>query len=120
MSFRVASLLLAQRTCQMLETLSLGSYVLLVDYTSRLFRKGKANLNAGVKEVFERLETSAECWNDRIKKMLSCRELRGTFCASDAQRLRDQSANSGKRRANLCPRSRETFFSVSSTVLSHV
>ncbi len=60
----------------MLESLSLGSYLLLVDYTSRLFRTGKANLNAGVAEVFERLESNVEVWNDRIRQMLSCRELR--------------------------------------------
>jgi hypothetical protein len=87
----------------MLETLSLGSYLLLVDYTSRLFRKGKARLNAGVKDVFDRLETSAEVWNDRIEKMLGCCELRGTFFAADDTKVREHASRCGKRRANLSP-----------------
>ena len=87
----------------MLESLSLGSYLLLVDYTSRLFRTGKANLNAGVTEIFERLESNVEIWNDRIRTMLGCRELRGTFFAADQQKIREHSSHCGKRRANLRP-----------------
>ncbi len=87
----------------MLESLSLGSYLLLVDYTSRLFRTGNANLNAGVTEIFERLESNVEIWNDRIGKMLDCRALRGTFFAANQQKLREHSSHGGKRRANLHP-----------------
>ena len=87
----------------MLESLSLGSYLLLVDYTSRLFRTGKANLNARVTEIFGRLASNVEVWNDRVRKMLSCRELRGTFFAADQQKIREHSSRCGTRRTNLRP-----------------
>ena len=79
----------------MLESLSLGSYLLLVDYTSRLFRTGKAHLIAGVTEIFERLASNVEVWNDRVRKMLSCREQRGTYFAADQQKIREHSSRCG-------------------------
>jgi hypothetical protein len=38
----------------MLEELSLGSYLLLVDFTARLFREGKAAVSREVAEIFGR------------------------------------------------------------------
>ena len=64
--------------------MSLGSYLLLVEYTGRLFRNGKARINSGVKDVFERLGTSAEFWNARLKKMLRSYALRGNVFRSKA------------------------------------
>ncbi len=87
----------------MLETFSLGSYLLLVDFTGRLFRNNKARMSAGVKEVFERLGTSGDYWFDRMKKMLSSRDLRGSFFASQDETIRMVAANRGKRAANLSP-----------------
>jgi hypothetical protein len=43
----------------LLEGFSLGSYLLLVDWTSRLVRQGKARLTAEVASVLERL--GSEC-----------------------------------------------------------
>jgi len=59
----------------MVESFPLGSYLLLVDYTGRLFRNNKACMGSAVKEVFERLGTSGEYWSDRMKKMLGSRDL---------------------------------------------
>jgi REP element-mobilizing transposase RayT len=88
----------------MLETFSLGSYLLLVDYTGRLFRSGKARMDAGLQEVFDRLGTSVEYWNDRIKKMLSSRDLRGCYFASDASRVQELAHRRGQRHlANMSP-----------------
>ena len=39
----------------MLEGFSLGSYLLLVDYTGRLFRDGKAVISAELNGILERL-----------------------------------------------------------------
>ena len=39
----------------MIEGFSLGSYLLLVDYTGRLFREGKATISAEVSGILERL-----------------------------------------------------------------
>jgi REP element-mobilizing transposase RayT len=92
----------------MVGSFSLGSYVLLVEYTGRLFRQGKANISAGVKDVLERLGTSAEYWNHRIKRMLESRDLRGTFFAADASKVREHAQHCGKRLLNLCPQLAES------------
>ena len=85
----------------MLESFSLGSYLLLVDYTGRLFRQGKARMSSAVQEVFDRLGTSQEFWSQRIKKMLGSRDLRGSFFAADPQAIRRLADERGKRLANL-------------------
>src|SRR6516225_4176386 len=46
----------------MVEGFSLGSYLLLVDYTGRLYREGKAAISRDVAEIFSRLGSSAETW----------------------------------------------------------
>jgi len=50
----------------LLEGFSLGSYLLLIDYTSRLWRQGKARVNREVATILERLGTRAEVWGQRI------------------------------------------------------
>jgi len=87
----------------MLESFSLGSYLLLVDYTGRLYRDGKARMGAAVKEVFERLGSSPEYWSDTVQKMLGSRDLRGNFFASNADSIRKLALRRGKRVANLSP-----------------
>src|SRR5262245_33555906 len=49
----------------MLEGFSLGSYLLLVDYTGRLYRDGKAVISREVTAILERLGSSAEIWQAR-------------------------------------------------------
>ncbi len=87
----------------MVGTLSLGSYLALVEYSGRLFRNGKAQINAGVKDIFERLGTSDEYWGDRIKKMMLSRELRGCFFGVNPEGLAAVTAHRGHRTANLTP-----------------
>jgi REP element-mobilizing transposase RayT len=72
----------------MLEGFSLGSYLLLVDYTGRLFRAGKAAISREVAEVFERLGSSAETWQMRLQKLRTGR-LFGRFFAASRERLRE-------------------------------
>ena len=52
----------------MIEGFSLGSYLLLVDYTSRLCRNGKARVSRDVAGIFERLGTSSKLWEQRLRK----------------------------------------------------
>jgi hypothetical protein len=59
----------------MLEGFSLGSYPLLVDYTGRLFREGKAAISREVGEIFERLGSSAETGRARLQKLRTGRLL---------------------------------------------
>jgi len=82
---------------------SLGSYLLLVEYTGRLFRNGKANISVGVREVFERLGTSAEFWNHRVQKMLRSYSLRGNVFACNHERVQTLASERGQRVSNLCP-----------------
>ncbi|MGO9920750.1 MAG: hypothetical protein ACLQIB_39415 [Isosphaeraceae bacterium] len=70
------------------ERFSLGSYLLLVDYTGRLFREGKAVISRQVAEIFERLGSGAETWQARLEKLRKGRLL-GRFFAASRQRLRD-------------------------------
>ena len=92
----------------MLESFSLGSYVLLVDYTARMFRNGKARMNKNVADVFSRLGIGVEFWNDRIKQMLASRSLHGNFFTSDRQKLRDIADRQGQHHlANLSPQLHE-------------
>jgi hypothetical protein len=75
----------------MLEGFSLGSYLLLADYTGRLFREGKAAISREVAEVLERIGTTAETWQARLKKLREGRLL-GRFFAASRERLREVAA----------------------------
>jgi hypothetical protein len=72
----------------MLEGFSLGSYLLLVDYTGRLFREGEAVISAELSGIFERIGSSADRWWSRIEK-LSKGRLLGRFFAASRERLRE-------------------------------
>jgi hypothetical protein len=81
----------------MLEGLSLGNYVLLVDYTGRLFRDGKAAISREVAGILERLGTTAETWQARLEKLRKGRFF-GRFFAASRQRLREVADRLGLRR----------------------
>ena len=72
----------------MLAGFSLGSYFLLVDYTGRLFRDGKAAISAQLAGVFNRLEVSAERWTSRLEAFRNGRLL-GRFFAGSRARLQE-------------------------------
>jgi hypothetical protein len=61
----------------MLEGFSLGNYLLLVDYSARLFRQGKATLSRDVAEILDRLGSSADHWQARLEKLRQGRMARG-------------------------------------------
>ena len=82
----------------MLEGFSLGSYLLYVDYSGRLFREGKAIISREVAEIFERMGTTAETWQARLEK-LSQGRLLGRFLAASRQRLTEVTQRLGLRRA---------------------
>jgi hypothetical protein len=78
---------------------------LLVEYTGRLFREGKAAISRVVAGIFERIGTNAETWHARMLK-LSGGRLLGRFFAASRQRLREVGERLGLRRVpNLggCP-----------------
>jgi hypothetical protein len=89
----------------MLEGFPLGSYLMLVDYTGRLFRDGKATISAELSGILERLGSSVESWRARLEKLKTGRLL-GRFFAASRARLREVAQRLGVRHlANLsaCP-----------------
>ena len=79
----------------MLEGITLGGYLLLVDHTSRLYRQGKARLDRGVAEILDRLGTSEAIWHARIKRMLERSRPFGSFLSASRGKIRQIAAKLG-------------------------
>jgi hypothetical protein len=47
----------------------LGSYLLLIDYTGRLFRKGKAAMSRELAVIFARVGTTADTWQAKLEAL---------------------------------------------------
>jgi hypothetical protein len=73
----------------LLEDFSLGSYLLLIDATSRMLRPGKARVGPEVAAILERLGTSPETWQVTLQQMFVRPRLKGVAFAFRRQRLRD-------------------------------
>lgn len=89
----------------MLEGFSLGSYLLLLDYTGRIVREGKAMISAELSGIFDRLGSTAETWQSRLNQLCGGRQL-GRFFAASRARLREAASKLGMHHlANLdgCP-----------------
>ena len=86
-----------------LEKFTLGNYLLLVDYTGRLVRKGKARISDDIRDVFERLDSSIEFWTDRLQKMLSAKRLWGRCFAGSQKGIPSKMSRLSKRAKNLSP-----------------
>jgi len=69
---------------------------MLVDYTSRLVRDGKASVSAEVETIFTRLGSNAESWGARLLKLRGPR-LMGRFLAASRDRLREIAQRLGVR-----------------------
>jgi hypothetical protein len=78
----------------MLEGFSLGTYLLLLDYTGRLFRDGKAVNSAELSGILQRPGSTAADWQARMEKLNSGRLL-GRFFAARRWRLRAVAARLG-------------------------
>ena len=68
----------------MIEGFLLGNYLLLVEYTGRLFREGKAVISGELAGIFERLGSNAENWQSGLQKLAAGRLLDRFFAASRA------------------------------------
>jgi REP element-mobilizing transposase RayT len=79
----------------MLDGFSLGSYLLLVDYTSRLYRQGKARVGPEVASILHRLGTNPDVWTQRVGQLFSKPRLLGSYFATDRERLRDLARQRG-------------------------
>ena len=72
----------------MFEGLSIGNYLLLVDYTGRLFSEGKARISAEAAGILDRLGSSAEAWQSRMERLKNGRSF-GRFFAASRDKLRE-------------------------------
>jgi len=72
----------------MIEGFSPGNYLLLVEYSGRLFREGKAVICGELAGVFERLGSNAENWQAQLRNLAAGRLL-GRFFAASRARLRE-------------------------------
>ena len=81
----------------MFEGLSIGSYLLLVDYTGRLFREGKARISAKLAGILDRIGSGAESWQHRMEKLRNGRWF-GHFFAASGEKLREVASHLNVRR----------------------
>ena len=79
----------------MLESFGLGSYLQLLDYTSRLVRRGKARISPGVQSMLDRLGTSKEVWASTVLKMFRRSMPVGIAFAFKREKLRAAAAHRG-------------------------
>jgi hypothetical protein len=79
----------------LLEGFSLGSYLLLVDHTSRMCRQGKARVSREVSSILDRLGTNAEVWGQRIRRLFEKTRLSGSYFSTDRERLRELARQRG-------------------------
>ncbi len=87
----------------MIDNFSLGSYLMLVDYTSRLCRTGKARVSGELADIFQRLGTNRQLWSHRIERMFCRERLMGNFFAADPAKLRALAQKKGVHHLdNLC------------------
>ena len=85
----------------MLDGLSLGRYLQLVDFTGRLLRAGKATISAEVAAIFVRLRTSSEAWHSRMTRLRNGNGF-GRFFAAGRKALQAAAEQIGVRKlANL-------------------
>ena len=72
----------------MFEGLSIGNYLLLVDFTGRVFREGKARISADLAGILDRIGSSAQRWQLRMEKLKNGRSF-GRFFAASRDKLRE-------------------------------
>ena len=72
----------------MFEGLSIGNYLLLVDFTCRIFREGKARISAELAGILDRIGSSAKRWRLGMEKLRDGRSF-GRFFAVSRDKLRE-------------------------------
>ena len=65
---------------------TLGNYLLLVDYTGRLLRNGKASVSSELASILDRIGSSAEAWQARVARLRGGRLL-GRFIAGSREAM---------------------------------
>ncbi len=85
----------------MLDGFTLGNYLMLVEYTGRIVRDGKAAITAEVSDILARIGSTAEAWHTCMYRLRGDRLL-GRFIAGSRELLQSTAQKLGaKRLANL-------------------
>lgn len=79
---------------------SLSAYLQLVDWTARLCRTGKARLSQDVRDIIERLGSSARSWHTQMQRLFHKERLIGHYCATRHERLRAVARQRGLHRVS--------------------
>lgn len=79
----------------MLDSFGLGSYLQLLDYTSRLVRRGKARVSAEVEAILDRLGTSKDVWSTTVLELFRRTTPVGVAFAFCRDKLRAAAAHRG-------------------------
>jgi len=79
-----------------LDGFSLGSYLELVDWTSRLAREGKARVSQEVAALLDRLGTTSDAWGATMNKLFSTSRPTGIAFAFNRARLREEASRRGR------------------------
>jgi len=82
------------------EGFTIDLYLLLADYASRVVRKGKAAVSRELAGIFERLQSSAEIWSQRIKR-LHGKTWVGRFLSASRDRLRELAGKLARHLTNI-------------------
>ena len=89
-----------------LQGLTLGGYLQLLDWSSRLHRRGKARVPREVASILQRLESGPENWQTRIEKLLDQTKCFGVVLAARRETINNFAQKRGcSKLANLngCP-----------------
>jgi hypothetical protein len=79
----------------MLSGFTLGNYLMLVEFTGRMVRNGKVSISSDLADIFARMGTTAETWQNRVKRMIGSRWY-GSFIASSRRLLREAANRLGR------------------------
>ena len=79
-------------------TLNLAGYLRLLDWSSRVLRRGKARVTQDVAEIFERLGTNAGHWQERLEKLTAQDRIFGVVFATKSARIDAFAASRGVRK----------------------
>ncbi len=79
-----------------LDGFSLGSYLQLVDGTSRLARPGKARVSQEVTALLDRLGTTADAWEATLNRLFSTSRHTGVAFAFNRALLREEAVRRGR------------------------
>jgi len=80
----------------MLDGFTLGNYLMLVEYTGRLYRDGRASISEGLVDIFDRIGGTADVWQTRLETLRGGK-LVGRFLSGSRSRLREAAAHFGVR-----------------------